>query len=541
VVVERSEDDMALEGYEGMQVAGGGGAIRPLTGSPGDEVLAPPPVAGQARRVVLRRALAAIRRDLGFDTATVYASGPDGWHVLERDGVTAPWHGVLDPGMLEGLDDAVEYPDVRAIPRIGERLAGLGCVSLAMLPLPYGGRLLLDSRTPATPGGWVERTRPYLDLIGIMAGPSLPATSALQSHEEVAALDRMFTVCQDAVARPSSTLEELLASVRDAIRADELFVISDRGFHVEVLSSPARAIARIRRDDDLTFGAGAALDDANLRRLALAVGASCRALSGAVGRGDPSGEIVLAGWAEGPAMSPVSTSVVARTVSTARTALQNRQRAVTTLFDQERTRMAYALHDDLTQTVTGAVLELEGLRKRIERDPKEAMDVLETSKAEIRRALTELRATLFELSQTTEQFEQQGPPLARYVEDVVKRWRLPARVAVEGSLNKVPPRILSVAYTVIREALANAAKHSATTNVTVTITADEHDLTVTVGDSGRGFTQEEERAARHDNHFGLSMLRRRVNEVGGEIEIESRPGIGTRVIAQLPIEDGGAR
>jgi signal transduction histidine kinase len=524
-----------------VQVAGGGGAIYPLTGGRADEALAPPPVAGDARRVVLRRALAAIRQDLGFDTATVYASGPDGWHVLERDGVIAPWHGVLDPGMLEGLDEAIEYPDVRAIPGIGERLAGLGCASLAMLPLPYGGRLLLDSRTPATRGGWVERTRPYLDLIGIMTGPALPAASVLQSHEEVAALDRMFTACQDAVSRPTSSLEELLASVREAIRADELFVVSDRGFHVEVLSSPARAIARIPRDDALAFEAGTALDDGDLRRLALAVGASCRALSGAVGRGDPSGEIVLAGWAEGPAMSPVSTTFVARTVSTARTALQNRRLAATTLFDQERARLAYALHDDLTQTVTGAVLELEALRKRIERDPKEAMDVLETSKTEIRRALAELRATLFELSRTTEQIEQQSAPLTLYVEDVVKRWRLPARVAVEGSLDNVPPRILSVAYTVIREALANAAKHSATTNVTVTITADARDLTVMVGDSGRGFTPQEERAARQDNHFGLSMLRRRVNEVGGEIQIESKPGKGTRVIAQLPIEDGGAR
>jgi signal transduction histidine kinase len=410
-----------------------------------------------------------------------------------------------------------------------------------MLPLPYGGRLLLDSRTPATRGGWIERTRPYLELVGIMAGPVLPATSALQNHEEVAALDRVFTACQDAVANLSSTLEELVSRVRDAIWAGELFVVSDRGFHLEVLSSPAGTTTRIPRDEALRFEAGTDLDGDSLRRLAMAIGATSRALSGAVGHGDPSGEIVLAGWAEGPAMSPVSTRVVARAVSTARTALQNRQRAVTTLFDRERARLAYALHDDLTQTVTGAVLELEGLRRRIERDPQEAMDVLESSKSEIRRALAELRAILFELSKTTDQLEQQNAPLARYVEDVVKRWRLPARVAVEGSLNSVPPRILSVAYTVIREALTNAAKHSATTNVTVTITADERDLTVMIGDAGRGFTPQEERAAKQDNHFGLSMLRRRVSEVGGEMRIESQPGKGTRVIAQLPITDGGAR
>jgi signal transduction histidine kinase len=96
-----------------------------------------------------------------------------------------------------------------------------------------------------------------------------------------------------------------------------------------------------------------------------------------------------------------------------------------------------------------------------------------------------------------------------------------------------------VAYTVVREALANAAKHSAASNVTVTITAEDSRLTVIVGDAGRGFTPQEERAARVDHHLGLDMLRRRVQEIGGEIKIESQPGKGTRVIAQLPI-DGGA-
>jgi two-component system chemotaxis sensor kinase CheA len=61
-----------------------------------------------------------------------------------------------------------------------------------------------------------------------------------------------------------------------------------------------------------------------------------------------------------------------------------------------------------------------------------------------------------------------------------------------------------------------------------------------VGDAGRGFTSQEERVARDEHHLGLDMLRKRVQEVGGHIEIESQPGKGTRVIAQLPI-DGGVR
>jgi signal transduction histidine kinase len=206
------------------------------------------------------------------------------------------------------------------------------------------------------------------------------------------------------------------------------------------------------------------------------------------------------------------------------------------VIDRERERMAYALHDGLTQTVTGAILELEGLQRRIEEDPEGAVATLERSKEEIRKALAELRSVLFDLSRGAEE-RLPVEPLMRYVDDVVKRWRLPARVAVEGDLSRVPSRTLGVAYVVIREALANAAKHAAGTNVTVSLSATSHELRVTVGDAGRGFTRAEEEAARQAHHFGLDMLRRRVREVGGTLTVDSRPGRGTRVIAKLPTRE----
>jgi signal transduction histidine kinase len=141
---------------------------------------------------------------------------------------------------------------------------------------------------------------------------------------------------------------------------------------------------------------------------------------------------------------------------------------------------------------------------------------------------------LFDLTPPEEEPEAQEP-LTRYVQDVVKRWRLPARVAVEGDLNGVPGRVLSVAYVVIREALANAAKHADGRGVTVTLSAGDRDLMVVVGDGGRGFTEADELAAREAHHVGLDLLRRRVGEVGGQLRIESRPGKGTRVIARLPM------
>jgi signal transduction histidine kinase len=492
-----------------------------------------------AARELVSALLVEVRDDLGFDTVSLYVGGPDGWRLLERLGPERAWHGVLDPSVFEGASEAVEYADVRAIPGVGLRLAGLGCSSVAMLPLPDGARVMFDGEGPSKAGGWIERARPYLALMSVMAGPAWPAGGALGAHQEVAALNRLFAASQEVLGRTGSTIEDVLAAAREALHADELFLISDRGADLEVLTPNAGPYPRrLPRDLEppLPVSENQVGENA-LGKLALGLGMSSRALAGAFGRQNGDAEILLAGWAEGPALSPVSMAVAAKTVSTARAAVQWRRQAVTSLLDRERTRMAYALHDGLTQTVAGAILELEALAKHIERDPAEALEILQNSKTEIRKALGELRGMLFDLSSQPEEQRTPSEPLTRYVDDVVKRWRLPARVAVEGDLNAVPARVLSVAYVVIREALANAAKHAAGRNVTVTLSAGHEDLTVIVGDGGRGFTPQDELAAREANHVGLDMLRRRVGEVGGKLRVESRPGKGTRVIAQLPIHE----
>ena len=533
---------MSGEPRKGVTVAGSAGRSRSGSSEPrssaslGPET--PAQLFGDEGTTRVRRALDALRNDLGFETASLFVPGSDGWELFLRQGPQQPWHGVLDPGVLEGTPEAAEYADVRSIPGIGSRLAGLGCASVAILPAPGRGRLLLDSAQPCRAGGWIERARPYLDLLSALAGPEWARGGSLQSEQEVAALDRLFRVCQDILARSGATVEDLLEAVRRALGADELFLITGQPPTRRILSSPPlgrapagdHGIASGRRSHQRNGH-----DETDIRGLAVAAGASSRAMAGALGREGEEQEVLLAGWAEGPALSSVSMAVAARAFSTARAAVEARRQALSSLVDRERTRMAYALHDGLTQTVTGAVLQLDALAKRIEDDPRGALAILETAKTEIRRSLAELRGMLFDLSPAIDDEDRRDEPLTRYVDDVVKRWHLPARVAVEGDLSGVPARVLSVAYVVIREALANAAKHAAGRNVTVTLAAGDRDLMVTVGDGGRGFSRADEAAAREAHHVGLELLRRRVGEVGGQLRIESRPGKGTRVIARLPM------
>lgn len=206
--------------------------------------------------------------------------------------------------------------------------------------------------------------------------------------------------------------------------------------------------------------------------------------------------------------------------------------AVETRVLEERARWAMRIHDGLTQTVTSAVLELQTLRTRILADPTGATASLAAVEAAIRADLREIRQLLFDLYEDQRPPE---PPLAVFVEELVARWGLPARVSIEGDADAVPPAVLETAHAVIAESLANAAKHADTPDVAVRVRADASGMRIEVEDHGRGI----EPAENDDPHFGLHMMRVRAEDIGGTVEIGSTPGGGTRVVALLPVGGRG--
>jgi two-component system, NarL family, nitrate/nitrite sensor histidine kinase NarX len=200
---------------------------------------------------------------------------------------------------------------------------------------------------------------------------------------------------------------------------------------------------------------------------------------------------------------------------------------VDTLLLQERTTWAIHIHDGLTQSVTSAILELQGLQHRIRTEPEIVLATLKEIEDAIRNDLQQIRGILFELDAGT---PHQEPPLASFVSDLVKRWHLPARVSIEGEVDRIGDLTLETANAIVAEALANAAKHSGAPEVSVRIIAGHEELRIEVEDRGSGTV-----SANDEMHFGQRLMRGRAERIGGTIEIDSRPGNGTRVVAVLPV------
>ena len=245
----------------------------------------------------------------------------------------------------------------------------------------------------------------------------------------------------------------------------------------------------------------------------------------------PVGDDVVIGRPTEPSSA---TSVVALRALLADAADPGPAATDTSSLEHERSRWAFAIHDGLTQVVTSAVLDLEWRARQIERTPDDAAQALADAAVELRNALEEIRGILAIVIPNRGTDEAVGS-LDEFVKHVAERWRVPASWSVDGDLDRVPAPVMDAATSVIRESVANAAKHSSTRRIAVHVSARPTEMQVSVEDTGRGFRPQDAGAS---GHLGLAMMRRRVEELHGTLDIQSEPGRGTRVVARLPVGEG---
>ena len=106
----------------------------------------------------------------------------------------------------------------------------------------------------------------------------------------------------------------------------------------------------------------------------------------------------------------------------------------------------------------------------------------------------------------------------------------PLEVEVKVTSAQLPPRVAVVAYFVCAEALTNVAKHAAAARVAIAVTSSEGRVRVEIEDDGVG-------GADPARGSGLRGLADRVETFGGTLLVESVPGHGTRLAAEIPLGD----
>jgi len=199
--------------------------------------------------------------------------------------------------------------------------------------------------------------------------------------------------------------------------------------------------------------------------------------------------------------------------------------------EHERRRIARELHDEVGQTLTGVMLQVEGLAGAIPDALREQLDELrETARAgteEVRHIASRLRP---------EALEDLG--LQSALATLATAFGEQAHVHVERRLDAVlslSEEEELVIYRVAQEALTNVARHAAATQVELWLEHASEQVTLTVRDNGRGLSS----AAGPSSH-GINGMRERAMLIGAQLTITAPPNGGTQIQLTIPLDPGRA-
>ena len=201
---------------------------------------------------------------------------------------------------------------------------------------------------------------------------------------------------------------------------------------------------------------------------------------------------------------------------------------------EERNRLARELHDSVTQTIFSMTFAAESSRILAERDPSKVDAELERLQDLAKGALAEMRALIHQLRPTSVNERGLIPTLQDYVETVRSRDGLNVDLRVEGG-DRLPTQSQDGLFRIIQEALNNVSKHAQTDSAVVTLKTHNGHVSLTVEDNGIGF--DPSRSGPDRMSLGMSSMRERAEQQGGVMEVESRPGEGTRVKVEMPVQD----
>jgi signal transduction histidine kinase len=209
---------------------------------------------------------------------------------------------------------------------------------------------------------------------------------------------------------------------------------------------------------------------------------------------------------------------------------------VTAAQEEERQRIARELHDGLVPVLAGLSIRLHTVGKRLDREEhplageiRALAEQAQASSRDIRRLVHDLRpVALDELGLV--------PALRQHLARCEREHGLAVELVVEEG-QRLPPAVETALFRTVQEAVNNVLRHAQAQHVRVVLWRGNGHVSLLVADDGRGFDVQLPRSGRH---IGLWSMRERVEQLGGQFEVQSTAGQGTCVRAVVPLCAGPA-
>jgi signal transduction histidine kinase len=198
---------------------------------------------------------------------------------------------------------------------------------------------------------------------------------------------------------------------------------------------------------------------------------------------------------------------------------------------EERNRLARELHDSVSQSLYGLALAAEAARRRLGREPPEAIaPELDAIGHTARQALGEMRLLIFELRPPALQELGLAGSLQSRLNGVEQRSGVATTLDIRVP-HDLPADVEAELDRIAQETLNNALKHANATRIDVTLIQSDSTVALEIADNGTGF----EPGVIDSGGMGLRGLQERATRIGGQLTIESSPGVGTKLRVVAPV------
>lgn len=206
---------------------------------------------------------------------------------------------------------------------------------------------------------------------------------------------------------------------------------------------------------------------------------------------------------------------------------------------KERFRLSREIHDGLAQTLAYINLQTERLEGLIKADKKEAaVSEAGEMRKSIQSAYLEAREAIEGLRQELDRPDQMIVRLSEYSNLFSQKTGIETNLCVEPTGLLIAPTVALQLLRIVQESLTNVRKHSKATKVDINVTAVEGRLELAITDNGIGFPDVPKiDQLVNQKHFGLTTMRERARNLGGDLTIATGEAQGTRISVTVPLQD----
>jgi signal transduction histidine kinase len=202
--------------------------------------------------------------------------------------------------------------------------------------------------------------------------------------------------------------------------------------------------------------------------------------------------------------------------------------------EDEKTRLARELHDELGAILTAIKLDLHWVRMRVQNTHPEARDKLTRVMQHADQAIQIKRQLIEDLRPTVLLNLGLREAIVQLVEDVGARNQWDTSLDLPETLPRLNDPAAIALYRIVQESLTNASKYAKANQVSVTLACTTEQLLLTVCDDGRGLPPDFD-AGSIAGHHGLLGMEQRVLALGGTMHVDSTPGHGVTIRIEVPM------